>query len=223
MRRLNVGIAVVAIGATVAMLGGFIVKNTVGDAATDVISLSVIAATVAAVLLFNAPIIFRWLRLRRAAARLGLRLTEWVMPQAKADKRFARDEPWVYVSILHAAEEIGLNPGMGVYRATAALDDLSFQKLAGRDVVPIVYSLVNTFTYPQDTKRYTLADGPVRSRSLATRTAECLREQGSAAVLAFFSVLYVEDALDAMEAGLPLEYAQEMFQVPAFISAYSRA
>lgn len=223
MRRFNVGVAIVAVSATVAMVGGFIFKNTIGGEATNIVSLGAIAVAVVAVALFNAPIIFRWLRLRRAARRLGLRVMEWVMPLTKTDRRFARNEPLVYVSILRTAEEIGLNPGAGVYRAATALDGLSFQQLAGRNVVPIVNSLVNSFTYPQDTKRYTLADGPARSRSLAIRTAECLREQGSAAVLAFFSALYVEDALDAMEAGLPLEYAQEMFQVPAFVSAYSRA
>jgi hypothetical protein len=217
MRQLNISIAAVAVAVTVAMVVGHTLENLFGFDGATTLSLFAIAAVVFIAVLCGAPRLVLFLRLRRAGKELGLRPGEWVMPSAKASTRIAAREPWLYVAILQAADELSLLPGGGVERACLAFSGLDFQRLAQRSVYAFVFPLMREFNY-------SVTDATATDhRSLAERTAACIGERGADGVAPFFQALNVHDALAALESGLALEYAQQVFPVPPFIAAYSRA
>lgn len=121
----------------------------------------------------------------------------------RASRKMRRDEPQTYVSLVAASNRLSFS-GWEVYeRAYPMFENQGIHDALGSDTTWFV-DRVSKAVYEDD--KMTVADG----RALVARAVAAARQYGAQAFLSFCTAFSVNEALAAMAAGIPLEYAAEL-------------
>ncbi len=147
------------------------------------------------------------LRLRWAARSLGVTWQAWPEPTNSETRRSSLREPRLFVAVLQAADEAAVTMDDAVGELFPAFVGLDFERRAADDLVPLARELVWSMWHPKEL-------GFAECRRLASEVASALAAHDPSAVLAYVQALGPSVALEALDAGLPLDYAREMYLAP---------
>lgn len=160
------------------------------------------ALSVLATLVWNIRSSRRAKRLRNAVNEL--QLTTSLFYGLREGKRMIQQEPWTYVSLVEASNHRSF-AGYKVYdRAVTMFEDHGLQALFDRGVVEYVDLALKAIYRDDDMLSTELG------RAFVARGADAARKHGAENVLRYGRALGMGPGLDALEAGIPLEYAEAL-------------